>query len=748
MRPRGRALKLLILTLLLCGCAAVACYFFYYYTEKPRPTVTGWRASVITLAGDGAPGTRDDDGANDGDAKKIVSPRTARFADPFGVAVDAHGNVYIADAGESNRIRKLTPEGLLSTFAGGAVEGFADGQGAAASFNTPSSLAIDLRGNIYVADTGNNAIRRITPEGLVTTLAGDGTNGHRDGPGQTAQFNSPVGVAVDALGNVYVADTYNDCVRQINAGGLVTTLTGKDVQPARPGYLDGPAGQALFDTPCGVAVALGGEIYVADTGNNFIRRISADHQSVTTLALASNGADGQDSSNILANPLGLALTYDNYLYVSEGGGETRIWQITPDHRLYKIAGAGRGYADGDGNTLARFNRLAEIAVDKTGALYVADAANYLVRKIAPRASEENSAAKKETSEANASVMPASEAIPRLNAETLGLTELSWPVDPQGSWHEVTGTMGEVRGSYDGESRDHFHSGVDVQGGYGAPVRAIKDEKVANPLGNWGLGGVNEGMSVGVMTYIHQRVGRNERDEPFKDARFIYTYDEAGKITRVRVRRGARFHVGDQLGTINRMYHVHLNLGPWSAEINPLTLPLAGFGDHVAPTIERDGGIQLFDATTQKRLTAKRDGRLIVGRGDVKIVVDAYDQVDGNLARRRLGLYRLGYQLLRADDQTPVAGYEQPRITMLFDRLPPENDAVKIAYAGMSGITVYGSAATKFLYEITNIVRDGHAAASTWSTNDLPSGAYILRIIAADHAGNEATTGRDVPIIVE
>ncbi|MEJ7619172.1 MAG: hypothetical protein WKF30_19855, partial [Pyrinomonadaceae bacterium] len=165
----------------------------------------------------------------------------------------------------------------------------------------------------------------------------------------------------------------------------------------------------------------------------------------------------------------------------------------------------------------------------------------------------------------------------------------------------------------------------------------------------------------------------------------------------------------------------------------------------APVIERDG-IQLFNAAGD-RLTAKLGKRLIVPRGPTRIVVDAYDQVDKNLARRRLGLYRLGYQLLNSD-LSPAPGYDEARVTIEFDRLPPDQAAVKIAYADASGITVYGSAATRFLYEVTNTVRGGRAEVGVWSARELTAGDYVLRILAADYAGNEATEGRDLPITVK
>jgi hypothetical protein len=212
--------------------------------------------------------------------------------------------------------------------------------------------------------------------------------------------------------------------------------------------------------------------------------------------------------------------------------------------------------------------------------------------------------------------------------------------------------------------------------------------------------------------------------------------------RVRLKRGARFRVGDPLGTLNRMYHIHLNFGPPGAEINPLVLPFNGFSDTVAPKIERDG-IHLFNPAGE-RFTKKKEGKLIVS-GDVRIVVDAYDQVDGNSARRRLGLYKLGYQILRPDG-TPAPGFTEPRVNIIFDRLPPDEQAVKIAYADESGITVYGSAATRFLYEVSNIVRDGESREDRWEASKLQPGEYVLRIFAADLAGNEVIA--DLPIIVE
>ena len=652
-----RKLSIGILALLILGSAAA--YIVFRLTRKPPPTLRAWRANVITVHGDGSP---------------------TMLADPFGIAVDDEGVVYVADAGESNRIQKIAPEGTVTTLAGGS-EGFADGAGTQASFHTPSSLAIDSAGNLYVADTGNNRIRKVTPEGIVSTVAGDGTAGYVDGPAAQAQFNGPIGVAVDLTGNLYVADTYNDRIRMISTDGHVITLAG------------------AFDTPCAVVVAGDGSVIVADTGNNQLQKISSDGN-ISTLNLTD-----------LSRPIGLAITYDNFLYVTELG-RSRVIQITPDNASYTIASG-------------EFNQPTGVTVNaNTNELYVADSGNYLIRKLVPQTDGTQQNAIQE------------EPLPKLTTATLGQQSLLWPLDPQKSPHEVVATIGEVRGSFDStDSRHHLHSGLDVFGAYGDTVRAVRDEKVTSPLPNWGFDSLNEGMRVGVVSYIHMHVGRDKDAKMFDDTRFIEVKD-GETLTRVRIKRGTRFKVGDALGTVNKMYHVHMNLGPPGAEINPLSLAPIGFADDIEPTIET---IQLFDSngTQLKNQTIS---------GSVRIVVDAYDRTNLNPERRRLGLYKLGYQLLKLDG-SPAPGFDEARITILFNRLPPDDAATKIAYAEESGITVYGSAKTRFLYEVTNTVRDGHAASGVWDTSQLPKGDYILRIVATDYSGNEAQKNRDLKITV-
>lgn len=680
--------------------------------KKPAPTVLGWPVQLTTLTGDGASGLVEGQAAQ------------ARFSDPFGVVLDQQGNVYVADAGDNNRIRKIGVDGVVSTFAG-AKEGYADGIAGAAAFNTPSGLAIDTAGNIYVADTGNNAIRKITPQGMVTTLAGNGKAGYLDGASNQAQFNGPIGVAVDKAGKVYVADTYNDKIRLITPDGQVSTLAGG----ARPGYQDGAAQEALFDTPCAIVVNAKGELFIADTRNNAIRKLDV-HGEVTTLVRFLP----EDKDALMKRPIGLALTHDGFLYIGEMSNG-RILQLSPAGQLRGLTGIDIDIVTGDDVSL-RLQRPVAIALDKTGSLVVTDASNFAVRQIMPRSSDP--LAKPVTTKTTAAPAP--------SKSTAKTASFPWPLKPQNQPHEVVGTIGEVRGNYDGESRDHFHRGLDMQAAMGASVLAIVNEKVSNPLPAWGINGLNEGMRISTMSYIHMRVGRTANDTPLDPTRFTLIKDEEDKLAQVRVKRGTRFQIGDTLGTVNRMYHVHLNYSPAGQVVNPLSLSFIGFKDEVLPRI---ADIMVFDQSGQALTKKKRDHRLILPRtlGAVSIIVDAYDQADGNAKRRRLGVYRLGYQILRSDG-TPLAGDEQPRINLEFNQLPPDDEAVKIAYAEQSGITVHGSATTRFLYNVTNVVRDGHAKTGFWQLSDVPPGDYLIRIFAADYAGNQATSGRDLAIRVE
>jgi sugar lactone lactonase YvrE len=670
-----------------------------------KGTPSGWPARVSTIAGDGLPG-----GANG-------SGRRTRFSDPFGVVLDRQGNLYVADGGDNNSIRKIDLSGVSSTLAGG-TEGYAEGKGGAAAFHTPSGMAIDSAGNLYVADTGNNAIRKITPEGVVSTLAGDGLAGDKDGKGAAAQFNGPVGVAIDAEGVLYVADTYNDRIRRITRDGTVTTIAGGK----RAGMADGPAAQARFDTPTGLAVSAAGDIYIADTANHAIRKLGKDGN-VTTIAAAKD----DDRDSLLRSPVGIALTGDGFLYLASSA-HGRVAQLTPAGEAVALRDvdhpAQPGYgADGG----VRLYAPRGIALAGDGSLFVTDGATFRLHHIAMVGADE--------------APQPDEPWPGLPARS---ATMQWPVKPQNKPHEVVGLMGEVRGNFDGESRDHFHTGLDVQGAIGTPVQAISAAKVSDPRAGWGYGELSEGLALGGLQYVHMRVGRDGKDQAL-DARFLVSKNDKGAAQAVRVKRGTRFVAGDTLGTINRMAHVHLDYKPNGGPVNPLLLPFIDLEDTIAPQINR---ISVVDGKG-KALTEKRDGRLLIPRslGEAQIVVDASDQINGNQQRRRLGLYRLGYQLLNQQGDT-IPGMTEPVITQQYDRLPRNREAVKLAYAPDSGITVHGARETRFAYAINNRLINGKMTPGAWKVGELGPGNYILRITAEDYAGNAADRNRELAVTID
>lgn len=259
-----------------------------------------------------------------------VSPPVASvmLASPFGVVSDLSGNLYVAEF-SAHRIRKISPDGLVSNFAGeGGVFGSADGVGTAARFSNPQGLAIDGADNLYVADTGNQTIRKITPAGVVTTLAGQAREfGFADGTGSAARFNVPRGIASDTLGDVYVADSSNQVIRRITPDGVVTTIAGA---PGVAGSQDGAAAAARFKDPPGIAVDAAGNLYVADQGNHTIRKITPDGvvSTIAGLAGAAGYADGSGSAARFNNPEGIAVDAAGNVYVADRGNSA-IRRITP-----------------------------------------------------------------------------------------------------------------------------------------------------------------------------------------------------------------------------------------------------------------------------------------------------------------------------------------------------------------------------------------------------------------------------------
>jgi len=322
------------------------------------------RASVATLAGSATAGSVDGSGS------------AASFFHPGGVAVDAAGNVYVADT-FNHRIRVVNPAGLVTTLAGAGVQGSTDDTGTAAGFSYPRSVALDASGNVYVADAGNHAIRRVSPAGVVTTFAGSGSSGSADGAGTAASFNCPSGIAADAAGNLYVADSCNQRIRHISPAGVVTTLAGS----GSVGAADGTGTAASLAFPRGVAVDSAGIVYVADTSNFKIRRVSPDGVVTTLAGSGSYGpGDGSGSAAGFHLPETVATDPSGNVYVADAS-DCMIRAITPAGVALTSAGhLAPGATDGAGAAAGFFNP-GGVAVNAAGAIYVADANNNRIRKI-------------------------------------------------------------------------------------------------------------------------------------------------------------------------------------------------------------------------------------------------------------------------------------------------------------------------------------------------------------------------------
>jgi sugar lactone lactonase YvrE len=667
----------------------VVSFAWWRWAREPRahPLGADWSPVVIAIAGDGNAGFRDGD------------PGRAKFSDPFGVASAADGTIYIADAGIAQRIRRIASDGTVSTVAGSG-RGYTDGPGASARFDTPSGIAVSPTGIVYVADTGNNAIRRISPDGVVSTLARD------------PELNGPVGVAVDAAGRVIVADTYNDRIRAIEPDGHVLTIAGG----WQSGAVDGPAAEARFNTPCGVAVDAAGNVYVADTGNDAVRVISPTGVVSTLSPLPPYG---------IVRPIGIAATADGVIYVSENGG--RIVEIGPGRGVRTLAGSRPGFVDGHG-TGARFRGITGLALAASGRLIASDSRNALIRLVAA------------PSALQLRVPPQPRLHPDFDIEAFAWQPLLWPLAPMDGPFEIIGTLGELRG---GDGAERLHAGIDVHAPEGMPVRVVRDGVVVDPVAAVDFDTLNESIRIGPLAYVHLRVGRMGRYAGLIDTtRFVATYDETGRIVLARAKRGARFLSGETIGTVNAFNHVHLNVGWPGEEHNPLQFRLTQFQDNRPPTIRR-GGVRLF-RDDGAPIVERKKGRLLV-EGLVQVVVDAWDQADGNAPKRRLGLYRLGYQVLNKDG-SPAPGFTTPRETIRFDRFAA-HEAARTVYAAGSGIPFFGRRSTRFFYVVTNTLRGGIAAVDRWDTRMLPAGDYTLRVLAADIAGNEAIANRDVQVTI-
>jgi hypothetical protein len=301
---------------------------------------------------------------------------SARFNHPEGLTVDGAGNVYVGDT-QNNMIRKITPAGVVSTLAGSTTGSSADGTGAAAGFYNPRGVVINSVGDLYVADW-DNTIRKITPTGVVSTFAGvPALSGSADGMGTSALFKLPWSLGIDAADNIYVSDCYNYKIRKITSAGNVTTLAGSGTA----GSTDGTGTSASFNYGFGLTVDATGTIYVADRSNNMIRKVSSAGV-VSTLAgsLTAGNLDGIGTAARFEVPTGVAVDANGNLYVVDAGSKSLIRKITPAGVVTTLAGGIVGYADGIG-TAAQFYYPTDIAIDASGNLYIADSYNNAIRKI-------------------------------------------------------------------------------------------------------------------------------------------------------------------------------------------------------------------------------------------------------------------------------------------------------------------------------------------------------------------------------
>jgi len=241
----------------------------------------------------------------------------ATFNNPQGITVDATGNLFVTDNG-NNTIRKIDTNGNVTTIAGQTgVTGSSDGQGTNATFNSPSGIAVDATGNLFVADSGNNTVRKVDTNGDVMTIAGQaGVGGSDDGQGTNATFNGPSGIAVDATGNLFVADSGNSTTRKIDGNWNVTTIAG---QTGVTGSSDGQGTNATFNSPQGITVDGAGNLLVADTSNNTIRNIdtNGDVTSIAGQAGVGGSDDGNGTNAIFTGPGGISVDVKGNLFVAD-----------------------------------------------------------------------------------------------------------------------------------------------------------------------------------------------------------------------------------------------------------------------------------------------------------------------------------------------------------------------------------------------------------------------------------------------
>ncbi len=685
----------------------------WLWTRPPEPLV-----SVVTLTVAG----------------RAQSPFKTHH-DPFGIAADSEGNLFISES-VTGKIYRV-PAGVYSSNAAAQGESIV-----AEQLETPSAIAFEGDGNLVVANTGAHTIMRVDLKTSKSSIiAGtDGASGSADGSSYEAQFNGPVGVACGEDGSIYVADTYNDRIRVISRDGRVRTLAGG----SEPGFADGMGPDARFDTPCGIAITGDGSLLVADTGNHRIRRLELNGR-VTTIAGAGEAEErnGAPSEAAFDEPTAIAVRDENSFYVADAAGSTiRLCTLDEKPSVVTLAGGSPiGLADGE-LSKSRLNRPTGLALLPGGELAFADSGNGLVRALIPGDSNLGRRV-----DPQSVIIQAGEMRALIQQGWQGQQgQQRWPFDPPQARRDIAGTYGEIRGERLPDHDSWFHNGLDIPGAYGEPVRALISERVTRPIAVIDDGGPRERLRLPLFEYTHLRVGRDQNNHPvgnYSKGAITFLRDQHGDVNRVRIRRGTLIEAGDAIGTLNRLHHLHLVAGPAPFEFNALSvLNLPGLIDTVPPVIE---AIKIKDEEGRlvfETARAPKDPMGIHVNGRLQIMVRAYDRVDTNPRYRRLGLYRLGYQVLSIDG-SPAPGFEEPRYNLVFDLLPAHPQGVLLAFAegsqsGYQGVTIFD-------YIVTNVVKDGEAREDFWITTQLAPGDYTLRVVAEDYFGNQ--TRRELPVTV-
>lgn len=626
---------------------------------------------------------------------KTFAGLSEKFGEPFGIAVKGD-EIFVSD-GDKGTIFQLNKAGQMTVLTD--------------KLDTPSQITFDKNGDLIVADAGSHTIKKIKQNGEIELIAGtENKKGFQDGEAKSALFNAPIGIAV-AENKVFVADTYNDKIRVIE-NGQVSTLAG-----SKQGFTDGIGNSAQFDTPNSLAVWKDGKILVADTGNRRIRVIESSGATWTlTGNQNSNLKDGKLSEAEFVQPTALTISDSGAIFVADGNA-IRAIGARSFPIVETVSNDRRGFADGN-LPASQFNRPSGLAFDSSGNLFVSDSENQVLRVFTGI-----EIGKEITEDERKSLRFKAEEFRKISAPR-------WTYDPPETRRDVAGTIGEIRGEISDKTDKQawFHNGFDIAGSFGETARFIRDEKVLQPIASEGFGGLRERLRLPTIGYIHIKLGREKDEKPFADERFQFSRDENGKLSNIRIPRGAEFKAGEPIGTLNAFNHVHLIAGRVGAEMNALdALIFPNISDKIAPTIEK---VTLFDENWISIETVNANSRITLS-GKTRIVVRAFDRMDGNGANRKLGVYKLGYQVLR-EDKTPL---NDTKWTISFDRTPDEN-AVKFVYAfgSQSGYTPE----TIFNYIVSNEVNGDLFRENFFDASQSGNGNYIMRVFAADFFGNTSS----------